>query len=194
MPRPKIWAQRGPSTSSFPGGTRTPSKARRPSSFPLRYPLTRDHGSGIETGIMSHGDKGRRPQNRAPLFFFLQVLSGIPYLCTLAVYCCYVALTSTLDVHHAVFALLCSLCSLLFCVVSLARSSFQLFVREKVDEGWRDTSPCNLAAQFCAGFPRYLSSVMQDTFRSLGQQYRGDVRYVLGISLHLQTGSRSFST
>ena len=50
---------------------------------------------------MSHGDKGRRPQNRAPLFFFLQVLSGIPYLCTLAVYCCYVALTSTLDVHHA---------------------------------------------------------------------------------------------
>ena len=81
-----------------------------------------------------------------------------------------------------------------FCVISLARSSFQLFVREKVDEGWRDTSPCNLAAQFCAGFPRYLSSVMQDTFRSLGQQYRGDVRYVLGISLHLQTGSRSFST
>ena len=44
------------------------------------------------------------------------------------------------------------------------------------------------------GFPRYLSSVMQATFRSLGQQYRGDVRYVLGISLHLQTGSRSFST
>ena len=142
---------------------------------------------------MSHGDKGRRPQNRAPLFFFLQVLSGIPYLCTLAVYCCYVALTSTLDVHHVVFALLCSLCSLLFCVVSLARSSFQLFVREKVDEGWRDTFPWNLAAQFCAWFPR-LNSMMQDTFRSLGQQYRGDVRYVLGISLHLQTGSRSFST
>ena len=97
----KFGPKGAPQLHHFPGGQGRQARLGALLLFHSGIPLLVTMGPELSRGLCPTGTKGADPRTEHLYFFFLQVLSGIPYLCTLAVYCCYVALTSTLDVHHA---------------------------------------------------------------------------------------------